>query len=168
MRFLIALVCFTWPAAAVAQLTAPRWIPVDSSRPLRVELRSGALVQGHMVRQTAESLAVRVADRDTAADQVLHVRDIATVAAPVRRHSGRSALKGLGIGVLIGTAVGTVAAVIENGKCQNTIPRSDMCGMSILYVPAGAIVGGLTGTFIGAARTHEEWEPVWRSDHVER
>jgi hypothetical protein len=168
MRLLIALVCFTSPALAVAQLAAPRWIPIDSSRPLRVELRNGALVEGHMVRQTAESLTVRVTDRDTAADRVLRVGDISTVAIPEQRHSGRSTLKGLGIGFLIGTAVGSVVAGIENGKCSNKTPHNDMCGMSVLYIPAGAIVGALTGTVIGAVRTHEEWAPVWHPDRAER
>lgn len=156
MWSLIALVFFMTPAALLAQRVAPRLIPIDSSRLLRIELRSGGLVQGRMVRQTPESLTVRGAELDATTDRMVSVSDIAAVSVPVLRHTMSSVLGGLGIGFLAGTVVGGLVGAYQYHSCEG-----DICGLLILNVPFGAIVGAFTGTVVGAIRKREVWDPVW-------
>jgi H+/Cl- antiporter ClcA len=157
----VSLMCLVLGAT---QSVTAQAIPVDSGRPVRVALRAGPLIQGLLVRQTPESLVLQHPTGKPATHSMLLVRDVASVDSLVSRHSAGSVFKGLGLGALTGAVLGAIAAEIEYSRCMNKVPHDDMCGMAILDVPALALLGGITGTIVGAVRTTESWVPVWRAE----
>ena len=161
MRRLIALALLMCPVLAAAQVPASPvliWIAGDS---IRITLRNGRTLEGSVERGTRDSIALRRGAGSWTTDTVMALSHISTVESRVRRHTAGSAFKGIGLGILAGGAFGAVAAAVSYAGCTG-----EMCGLAVLLVPAGAVVGGVGGLLVGAIRTTSEWEIAWRSDGV--
>ena len=75
----------------------------------------------------------------------------------VPRARGWGALRGAGFGALVGLAVGGLAAAQQISACPRT---KELCGLNILFVPFGFLVGTPTGAVIGAVVPGKRWQLV--------
>ena len=159
MRHLIALALLTWPVLAAAQVHASRAFPSIPGDSMRVSLRNGPALEGRLQRWTADSVVLRRVVDSRATDTVMALSHVSTVEARVRRHAAGSAAKGFGLGVLAGGASGALLATLGMSSCAG-----EMCGLGYLTVPLFAAAGGVTGLLVGAVRSSEVWDVVWRSE----
>jgi hypothetical protein len=111
MRRLIAIAAFAWPTFVAAQAPSLPRVPMDSGESIRVLMRSGVQLQGELLRQTADSLALRRTMSLGSADTAAALREISSVESRVRRHTIGSAFKGLGVGAVSGAAFGGFIAL---------------------------------------------------------
>jgi hypothetical protein len=136
---------------------------IEAGTPLRVDTR-GSLVEGDLVRWTADSLVVRREEGESAADfradRAIAVGEILGVEARLSRSRGRGAARGALWGGAIGGGIGGVLGLVAAGDQQS----GDGEGLLI----GGALVGGLgagIGALIGVMVPGMIWKPVY-SDSV--
>ena len=155
MRRLIALALLISPVLAAAQVPPSpftKWIAGDS---VRVSLHDGRKLQGSLLRATRDSLSLRRVAGSQSTDTVMAFSHVSLVEHGVRRHTAGSALTGMGLGVLAGSAFGALAAGISYLACG----KDESCGLAM-------VVGGVGGLLVGSIRTTSEWDIAWRSDSV--
>lgn len=158
MRGLIAIAAVAWPLLATAQERPAVRIPIRLGDSLRVITLNGTAMEGTLLRQSGDSLTLQVATPGATAERSFASAGVATVEA-WRRH--RSAIKGLGLGLLAGAAAGGVLAASSQSGCTG-----DMCGMAIIAVPIMALGGGAVGLVAGGLHTTASWEMMWRQVEV--
>ena len=159
MRRFSALVLLTWPALAAAQDTAPRAITSIAGDSIRVSLLDGRRLEGSLQRWTRDSLALRRVPGSQTTDTVLALSHLSVVEHRVRRHTARSAFKGVGLGALAVGALAGVAAGISMADCTG-----GDCSLHLIMIPMGALAGAVPGLLFGALRTTSEWDIVWRAE----
>jgi hypothetical protein len=159
MRQLVVIIGLLWPFVAGAQQERALPLPIEPGDSLRVGLRSGLLVPGTFIRQTADSVAIQHALGAGQADTTFAFADLATVEAKSGHHTAASALAGLSVGFLAGLVTGGALGLVSAQGCH-----SDFCGFGIIILPpVFGVAGGVIGLVIGAGRTIQLWEIVWRS-----
>jgi hypothetical protein len=156
MRFLVTVTSLIVPVLGATTPATAQLIPADSGQPVRVALRAGPLIEGILVRQTPERFVIRVAAGDTGAQAMFLLRDVESVALPIYVRSAGSAFQGLGLGILGGGIVGGVISAMSQRRCH-----VDGCELSIVAVPAFALLGGFMGLMAGSSHTTTEWTPIW-------
>ena len=152
----LASLAFILPVAEAQDAGTRRWsAPIEPGTLVRARALDGTSTQGWLVRQTADTLVIRRVVGPGARDEV----GIATseVLSVDRLASRRNASEGLVLGV--GAGLFTAAAWL-GASCGGA------CGIAVLAVPAGAVVGGVIGILAGAAHVTESWEPVPSTDWV--
>jgi hypothetical protein len=158
MRQLVVIIGLLWPFAAGAQQERALPLPLEAGDSLRVGLRSGLLMPGTFIRQTADSLAIQRALGTGEADTTFAFADLATVEAKSSHHTAASALAGMGTGFFAGVVTGGALGLVSGLGCHG-----DFCGFGIIILPpVFGVAGGLIGLVIGAGRTTELWEIVWQ------
>jgi hypothetical protein len=164
-----------WIAACgvvlVVQLLGASWLPAQQVP----EVKEGSRVRVStepdlvrpnpfvttLVRLTPDSMTV-VASSGGAE---LSIPNSAVTRLEVSGGKQGRALRGLGIGMAVGTAVGGLAWALGSGSCEG-----ELCGTGIddavsatfgsLALVTGALGGATVGLLIGAARPAERWDPV--------
>ena len=159
MRRFSVLALLAWPVLAAAQDPVARAVTSSAGDSIRVSLLDGRRLEGSLQRWTRDSLALRRVAGSTSTDTVMALSIVSVVEHRVRRHTARSAFKGMGLGILAGGALG--ALVAGTSECTG-----DFCELALLLIPASAVVGGVGGLLVGAIRTTGVWEIVWRSEGV--
>jgi hypothetical protein len=121
---------------------------------LRVLPRAGSwLPVGTFERQTPDSLVVFLdCSMCGGVDSTIAWRDVRMV----KRYMGRQHGKGALVGLLVGTAVGFVAAKVAIHDCEQRA-GADLCGLNGVVAPLGSAAGLLLGAAIGT----ERWVTVW-------
>lgn len=157
MRRRMMLVGLAWPLLATAQAQSPPRVALDSGDAVRVLTRWGGQVEGRLVRWSADRLVLRLTDTGASADTEVPLADVAEVETRVRRRTAGSALKGFGIGALAGAAAGAAIAGASMSNC-----KGEMCGLAYLAIPFVGAAGSVVGLLVGAVRTTETWDVVWR------
>ena len=159
MRCGMMLVGLAWPLLATAQAQSPPRVAVDSGDAVRVLMRWGGQVEGRLVSWSADRLVLRLNDAGVSPDTGVSLADVVEVEARVRRRTAGSALKGFGIGALAGAAAGGLIAGASMSNCTG-----EMCALAVLWVPVVGVAGSVVGLLVGAVRTSETWDVVWRRD----
>lgn len=146
--------------ATPVRAQSPDTLAVASGVRLRIATRwTPAPLAATLLHQTRDGLVVATHCRDCAIDSVIAWRDLQRV--DVRIRSGPSAkwtVLGAGAGLVAGTAVGFLAAMINGRVC---VASNDACEAGLLLIPAGSIVGVISGVLIGRRVDSARWVPVW-------
>lgn len=161
MRRLLALALLTWPAMAAAQAPASPAVSSNAGDSMRVSLRSGLRLEGSLQRWTLDSVSLRRVVGSRTTDTVMALSHVSIVEARVRRHTAGSAFKGMGLGLLAGSALGALATGFGYLGCS-----AEVCEHSNFLIPVGAVAGGVSGLLVGAKRTTSAWDIVWRAEGV--
>lgn len=161
MRRLIVLAGLAWPLLATAQAQSPPLLGMAAGDSIRVLMISGLQLEGNLARHATDSLGLRRSTAGAYADTVVSLTAVSEVEARVRRRTAGSALKGFGIGALAGVAAGGLIAGASMSNCTG-----EMCALAVLWVPVVGVAGSVVGLLVGAVRTSETWDVVWRRDDV--
>jgi hypothetical protein len=153
MRHLIQIASLAWPVFAAAQAQSPPRIPLTTGDSVRVVMQNGSGFEGRLLHQTGDSVTFRIAHADGVLDTTVATSRMWTLETSVRHHAR---LKGTGLGFLAGGMAGGIAAGASMHGCTG-----DMCGMAILAVPIGAVIGGVIGLIGGSVHTSRDWELTW-------
>ena len=159
MRRFLTFAALIWPLLATAQAPASSRLLLEPGDSIRVILLTGASLQGSLVRQTADSVGIRLGAGRQLADTAVAFAYISAVESRIRHHSAGYARKGMGIGLLAGARAGGVLAIASMSGCQG-----EMCGLAIIALPITAVGGAFAGLVGGGLHMTEEWQTVWRPD----
>lgn len=159
MRRLIALALLMWPVLAAAQDPSPPAITSIAGDSIRVSLLDGRRLEGSLQRWTRDSVALRRVAGSRTTDTVMALSHVSVVEQSVRRHTARSAFKGMGLGALAVGALAGVAAGVNMAECTGRD-----CSLYLFMIPMGALAGAVPGFLFGALRTTSAWDIVWRSE----
>ena len=158
IAFLVALLLVRLAAPAEAQRTDTLAVAPGSRLRIATQAAS-APFSASLVEQMAGGIVVGDC-RACGADSTIRWSDLRAVEVRNgRRHGGRSALVGAGIGVLAGTLIAAVAVHQDTQSCKST--HEDFCGLAVLAIPAVALTGGAVGLLAGLVIGTERWERVW-------
>jgi hypothetical protein len=137
-------------------------LAVAAGARLRVVTKTrGTLPLGLLARQTPDSLVLLIDCRVCGMrDSSVAWREVRSVDRFAGRRHVRGALLGAAYGLAAGALVGTVAAKIGIHDCEQ-VPGNELCGIGVVLVPYGAIVGLTAGTVIGATFGVARWVRVW-------
>lgn len=128
---------------------------------MRLVVRSsGELVEGELVWQTRDSLAIhRRAQDGRESDTLVLMDDVVSAERWASHHSGRSMAKGFGLGLLAGLPIGVLGVEHDEAVCKRQ-HNHDMCGLAVLGFPFYVVGSGVVGFVVGAFRTTHRWETV--------
>ena len=158
MRRLVlpSLLIACWTAGLMAQ--GP-W-PLAAGQRVRLETDSGPWI-GTVVGQDSANLQLRWAGEHESTLVVVPQRRIQRVEVSAGRESNIG--KGATIGGALGAGLGLVAGIACASSSDSFFQCSggEIAAATLEVGFAGAFVGGL----IGAASTHERWQPVAAADH---
>lgn len=152
---LASLVIACWTAGLMAQ--GP-W-PLAPGQRVRIETDSGPWT-GTLIGQDSANLQLRWAGEHESTLVVVPQRRIQRVEVSAGRESnvGKGALIGGAVGAGLGLAAGVACASDSFLQCSG----GEVAAATLEVGFAGAVVGCL----IGAASTHERWQPVAAADHA--
>jgi hypothetical protein len=137
-------------------------LAVAAGARLRVVTKThGTLPLGLLARQTPDSLVLFIDCRVCGMrDSSVAWREVRSVDRFAGRRHVRGALLGAAYGLAAGALIGTVAAKKEIHDCEQ-VPGNDLCGIGVVLVPYGAVVGLTAGTVLGATFGITRWVRVW-------
>jgi hypothetical protein len=162
-RFPLAMVLSLVVAAPVAAQSADTLaVPAGTELHIATRSRRGS-VSGTLRHQTSDGFVLSRDCRSCAADSIISWSDLQTVDARIgRTHSAKSALVGAGLGLAAGTVIGALVTRRDVASCERQ-PQHEMCGLAVLMVPVGSLIGLVNGLITGVSIGTERWVPIWPS-----
>jgi hypothetical protein len=130
--------------------------PVRRNEHLRLELRDGSEIEGHLVRADSTSIVLW---REPAGDTTAAPRELVS---RIQRSTGTH--KRTGKAAAVGAVIGAVAGAIAwNAQRQSDRANGGLLLPSFPYESFGALVGGAIGGILGALIGYQDiddWEAV--------
>jgi hypothetical protein len=145
----IALFLSLFLLAPLADLVAQESPHLSSGARVRVSVRQQGRQTGTLVAMKTDTLVLRAEGRNT--PRTIPLSSVSRLDVSRGRASfGKGALKGAGIGLLVGVAYPTIE-FIKGGR------KDDFFPLALMF---GSLGGTFLGALIGGSRPGEQWEQV--------
>ncbi len=151
-RIALALACIVLPHQAAAQTV----IPGARVRVVDVQRRTSVLT-GELIRMAGDTVTISATDWRTGATQtvlVVGAQHRLEVSAGTHRRTGR----GIGLGFLVGAAIGGVVGITSQPTGSYLDPGRG--GRAALGAIVFSLPGMLIGGMVGHATKVDDWRPV--------
>jgi hypothetical protein len=151
--------CLVSPWRVTAQaVAAPR--PLEGER-VRLSVQTPtSTIEGTVMRQTADSIIIRLADRPRA-DTTLAFLDLRRIEAAFRERSVWGSVAGAVAGFGAGLWLGVAASRRAEAHCRQQPGNHDLCALDPVTVPVYSIGGAVVGLVGGMFPRFHRWETVW-------
>jgi hypothetical protein len=160
MRHLI-LLTVVFSATLPSASTAQRVDDLPTGAKVRLVLAGGGEARGFVNAVTPEVISLHIFERANTGSAVEFRRERIKAMEVMRKHTGKGAIRGGVLGLLIGGGGGFLigALAYSDNDCNIVVCSAASSGALLGFI--GAVVGTPLGLLAGAAHGAPEWQPVY-------
>jgi hypothetical protein len=126
---------------------------------VRIEVDTSVSISGVVIRQTTDSLTIRLPGSDL--DYPAPLAVVRHVERYTPRGSALLVLGGFVAGGSLGYVLGGYATSHGTAQCRATSGHNDMCALDPVTLPAFTLGGALLGLVVGDLLKLPHWEPLY-------